>query len=254
MKTGDWQGQGFIDQILALIIKELPEYQHSMPLTTHARALYDIELGKQACHPALFKTPEREAYATFSAPAFFTPANRFITTSIASQKYKLGKTVDLNAILSRDQLALALVKGRSYGEVIDKKILENKRHQILRMPVEKNETLFFLITKGRVDGTIAYPFEVNFFNRLNPQAQTLDVLTIAGAEEYAVGHVACPKNQWGEQVIQRVNGALKQLISTEPYKNAMTRWWEEERGKQSFKQFYQQQLVEPVKSATLVRQ
>ncbi|MBT0586227.1 TIGR02285 family protein [Alteromonas oceanisediminis] len=243
MKTGELKGQGFIDALLAMIIAELPEYEHLQPLTTQARAMYDIRLGKQACHPALFKTAERETYAVFSHPAFFTPANRLILTEAAQQEYQLKPPVSVDALLQHD-ISLALINGRSYGK-LDSVLAKVPVRSVLLMTVERNDKLFELIIKRRVDASVAYPFELNLFNLLHSPSEQLVALPIAGIPEYAIGHVACPDTPWGQQVIERVNAALHRLVAQPEYQRAMTTWWSEERGKPSFISFYREEVLKP---------
>ena len=75
---GENKGQGFVQQSLQMIIEQMPEYQHEMPITTLARAIADIKAGKKACHPALYITPEREKEMIFSNASILNANNRVI--------------------------------------------------------------------------------------------------------------------------------------------------------------------------------
>ena len=243
MKTGELKGQGFIDALLGMVIERLPEYEHLQPLTTQARAMYDIRFGKQACHPALFKTPEREEFAVFSNPAFFTPANRLILSQAAQVEFDITPPVSADTLLQHD-ITLALINGRSYGE-LDSIVTKIPARRILLMTVERNNKMFELIIKRRVDATIAFPFELNLFNLLHSPSEKLVALPIASIPQYAIGHFACPDNPWGRQVIQRVNDVLHALVAQPGYQKAMTKWWEEERERAEFSDFYRDNLLIP---------
>ena len=64
--SGPKAGQGYLDKLLALTIKELPEYKHNKVQATIARGLHEMEMGKNVCHVSIFKTAKREAFTTFS--------------------------------------------------------------------------------------------------------------------------------------------------------------------------------------------
>ncbi len=243
MKLGDDQGEGFIDLILANLFAKLPHYEHRQPLTTQARAIYDIQLGKQVCHPALFKTSEREKYAYFSTPSLFTPSNRLLVSAEAVKRHALTSPVDIKRLLEDESVTLGLISARSYGPDLDKVLKQVESQRILRMPVEKNEVMFTLIARNRIDATIAYPFELAYFNRTGQKRSDITALDIKGIPAYAIGYVACPRNSWGRQVIEHVNTALAELVHTPEYVAAMTRWWEEEVERAEFKSFYANEFL-----------
>ncbi|MDM7862224.1 TIGR02285 family protein [Alteromonas sp. ASW11-36] len=248
MKVGERIGEGFVDKMLALIIEGLPDYQHNMPLTTQARALYDIQLGKQACHPALFKTAERQKFAVFSTPAFFTPSNRLIINAGVADTRQLSSPINLLHTLENQDISLALVQGRSYGPFIDQIIANYPTENILRISVERNEVVFQLVNIQRVDATIAYPFELNYYSREAMAESNLKSFVILDSPAYSLGHVACPNNAWGKAVIARVNNSLKDLVATPEYLQAMTTWWQAEAQEPMFVEFYNAEFLAAYKN------
>ena len=44
-------------------------------------------------------------------------------------------------------------------------------------------------------------------------------------ESHIVGHVACPKNEWGKTVIDRVNQVLLKGRTTPEYMEGLLRWY-----------------------------
>lgn len=239
MKTGEQRGQGFVDRMLLLIIEQMPEYEHSLPLTSHARALNDLKMGKHVCHPALFKTQEREQYAVFSKPVFFSPSNRLIILEQTAKRLSLSEPVDLSQLLHIDDVTIGLVKGRSYGANIDGMLAKFPEHYLIEMSLDKSEVLFNLTHHKRLTATVAYPFEIAFYAKQPKNGEGHKALLIAGTPDYAIGHIACPKNDWGQNIVKSVDQILYKIVATDEYLEAMTTWWSEERDKARFVRFYE---------------
>lgn len=241
IKTGAHDGQGFVQKSLDLIIKELPEYQHEMPLTTLARSLSDMKAGRFVCHPALFKTAEREKFMYFSQASMINPTSRIVAHDKKIEPLVRNGAVDLAQLLQQANMTFALVKGRSYTQPIDDILAQYLNKNVLfEMTSTDLEPLFKMVALGRIDVTIAYPFEVNYYIKNSPvTALALNVYAIAGMAQFSFGSVACPKNEWGKQIIEQVNTALKALKPKEEYKRAVTTWWEGERDNPQFEAFYQ---------------
>lgn len=243
MKQGPFEGQGYMDQTLALLIASMPDFEHHLPLTTHTRALADIREGKPACHPALFKTAEREAYALFSMPSLITPANRFIVSKQTLLTRKIQEPVDLSTVLLEHQLSVAVIANRVYGERIDRALDTYVEDNILKMPIAKSAVIFQLLYRDRIDAAIAFPFELRYFETTHNAEGKMLAMVIENMVPYAVGYIACPNTAWGHNVIEAVNRALAKLVHTEAYMLAMTSWWREELDKPEFTSFYQQALL-----------
>ena len=245
MKTGEQRGEGFVDRMLSLIIAQMPEYDHSLPLTSHARALNDLKMGKHVCHPALFKTKEREQFAVFSKPVFFSPSNRLIILEQTAERLSLSEPVDLSQLLDIDDVTIGLVKGRSYGANIDGMLRKFPKQNLIEMSLDKSEVLFNLTHRKRLTATVAYPFEIAFYTKQPRNGEGHKALLIDGTPDYAIGHIACPDNEWGREVIQRVNVILVDLVRTEEYIEAMTTWWSYERKETRFQSFFETEFLLP---------
>ena len=234
IKKGDNEGQGFQDKMLALITKQLPDYEHVHPLTTHVRALKDMREGKPVCHPGLFKTPEREQFMVFSQASMITPSLRLIYTEKADTPYTMGSRVNIGQLLNQNAIDIGLIKGRSYGVELDSQLNNSPAERLLWFSIEGAEAILKMVSTGRLDMTVAYPFEIGYYNRKN-QTAPLNMATIDGVNDYAVGYVACSKTPWGEQVVAQIDAILPSLRRTPEYINAMTYWWQSERESESFK-------------------
>lgn len=237
---GENKGQGFVQQSLQMIIEQMPDYQHEMPITTLARAIADIKAGKQACHPALYITPEREKEMIFSNASILNANNRVIARPEKILPFLNNGQVSLEKILQQNSLVFGHVKNRSYGNIIDDIF---KRHEHAENIVQVDNIdlnrVFQMIERERVDISISYPYEIQHYLMKNPQSTgQLAAYAIENIPAYNIGAIACPKNAWGKKVIQQINTILKEIKPTAEYQTAITAWRENERNNPAFIQYY----------------
>ena len=237
---GDHKNQGFVQKIMQLIIKKMPNFNHEIPVTTFDRAMSGIKSGQNVCHPALYITPERKKYMLFSNASMITPNSRVIAKPETIAPYVIDNQVDLAKILQQNILTFSHVDNRSYGIEIDA-ILKRHQKKSTFFPVHNiNITrVFKMLERNRMDVSIAYSFEIQHYLEQKPEsAKALVAYPVANISPYDLGSVACPKNAWGENIIRRINEVLKEIKPTLEYKNALTSWREHERKSALFNRYY----------------
>ena len=216
-----------------------------MPLTSLARALADIKSEKFACHPAMFKTPERQEYMYFSQAVLINPTNRLISKKGTFKDFANDGYIKFQEIAEYQDFTFALVKGRSFTKVLDKQIaLYLDKNNIFPMSNTDLSPIFQMIELGRVDATIAYQFELeHYIKEYSQLPTTFDVHQLVGLSTYSSGHIACPKNEWGRKLIAKIDAVLDQIKPTEAYKYALTYWWPHERNNPEFVQYYRTEFI-----------
>jgi uncharacterized protein (TIGR02285 family) len=240
------KGQGFVQKTLQMIIDKMPEYQHKMPVTTLARAISDIKAGHKVCHPALYITAERRKYMVFSDASILNPNNRIIAKPETIAPFLKNGQINLESILQQRNLSFGHVQNRSYGNVIDGIFTKyNQTKNIVPLRNIDLTRVFRMIELGRVDMTIAYPFEIQHYLKESPEnTEPLQAYSIANMAPYDVGSVACPNNAWGKKITQQVNKILKEIKPTIAYQEALTTWRESERNNKLFKHYYRDYFLE----------
>ena len=244
IRSGPLEGKGFAQLILKQITANMPEYEHTYPVTTLARTAEDIKAGKNVCHPTLLQNADRKNWMTFSQASLFNPNNQLIMTQ--SLATKVGENpVILEQLNQQADLLYAIIRQRAYGEIIDHYLGEYvDREQRLMITSDNLSNVFRLVAIGKVDVTIAFPFEYYYFTENKPEyRQNLALRPIANQPQFIVGHVACAKTPWGEAVIERVDRVLNKLKPTVAYKKAMTKWWPKETLTPEFERFYHQYFL-----------
>ncbi|XOV78312.1 MAG: TIGR02285 family protein [Aestuariibacter sp.] len=245
---GEFAGKGFVQKALHEVTSRLPQYQHIMVRTSLARALMDIQNQKQVCHPALFKTPERQTFIEFSVASLVHPTNRLVMRrSLARILFhdNVG-TINLLSLLNNEKLTFALIHERKFGANIDQFMAQvNLGDRLVSIPSENLDNMLNMVSRGRTDITIAYPFEIEHFNQaLQKPYETLDTFVIEDVPAYSMGYIACPDNDWGKTVINDINNVLRRIRHKPDYRNAITTWWREEAKAPNFAQYYEQVFLE----------
>lgn len=226
--TGEEQGTGAIQKTLNLVINNLPEYQHEMPMTTLARSLADMKQGKHVCHPALFRTPERESFMYFSQVSLMNPTHRLVVHKNKLAHIANNGTVDLQEAFAVPNMTFVLINGRSFSHGIDAIIAQHLDKRTLVDLTNTSLTILFqMIELGRVDASIVYPYEVShYLNQNLKKSKHLNVYKIADTPEYGLGSIACPKTPWGKRVITKIDNVLSEIKPTQAYREAMRGLWD----------------------------
>jgi len=103
------------------------------------------------------------------------------------------------------------------------------------------QQLLKMIDTGRIDGTIGSSFTVK-------KMGFEDRIAVISVKEYAhkaiIGYAVCPKNDWGKQVIDKINAILKKEIPGEKYLQIYTPWIDKE-SMPRFRELYEEYLIKP---------
>jgi uncharacterized protein (TIGR02285 family) len=215
--SGPDAGLGFFDKVTDLLIQQLPEYDHSHKVANFKRIIVDIKRERNVCCPSLYKTKERDQFVSFSIPAFVVLPNMIITKKVQSKKLKSyideNNKLKLSELLQKSDLTLGISNGRRYAGGIDEVIEEFKDSG--RIYVRSGEDVFKglleMLLLDRVDCIIGYPIEAKYFLKKKLNFDKLENHFIAENNiAYTIGYVGCPKNEWGEEIINSVNQILKE--------------------------------------------
>lgn len=229
IQDGDFKEQGYGDMITHIIQQQLTGYDHEEMVTNIARHFYKFKQGEKVCSVGLFKTPERAEFMYFSIPSFLTLPAVVIIRKDKLPAFGNRSTVKLEELFSSNTMIFGLSKDRSYGIDIDTIIKKHAGQQSIFefTGPELSHNLFKMLMKGRLDGLIGLPEEVLY------QAEQLglrDQLVTLSIEENMHGYdgwlsaVGCSKNEWGREVIGKINAILLAARPASAYREAYERW------------------------------
>ncbi len=244
--SGTDKGIGFVDQIQKIIIKNLPQYEHRIHKVTMGRTMHDMKAGKTVCNPALFNTPTRQIFVTFSNYSVMHPNLQVVMKNTLANSLKLDTEVDLNLLFKHHKLIMSRVASRSYGHYLDN-ILLQYNSLINDRASDSNFALFKMLESDRIDFIISYPSVANYAILKLQSKHQYRTLKIKGVAPYVMGSIGCSKTPWGEKVIADINKVLAKLKITDAYFNAISSWQNQQTLNQEYRNFYQKNFINNLK-------
>jgi len=229
---GTLKGQGYEDLVTDILEHQLPQYDHEMVLANIARHYSNFQHGEKVCTVGFFKTPEREEFAYYSIPSFFTLPTVLIIKKEHFAKFGGKKIITLNDMFINENITIGIAKDRSYGKYIDE-IIEPYKEQNNVVELAKQDlaqTFFKMLLADRIDALLGFPEEAMYIAEQAGARDKIMTLTIAENQKGYDGwlsYVACSKNDWGKKAIENINHVLLQERPTDQYRGAYERWLDE---------------------------
>lgn len=213
---GAAQGQGVVDQMLPMLIAQMPEYDHSVVRVNRARGLQMLQEPTFTCDPTLLWTPERAAYVTFSKPLLGVMSSGLVVRKqdqALLAPYLEQHQVDLGPLLAHSQLKLGIVAQRSYSAQVDA-ILRGLPEEALsrHYGTEATASLLQMQQLGRLQMVLGYWPEVRYLIQQQGGAVgDYDFYPIKGVEPYQFLRVGCTNTALGREAISHIDRLLPGL-------------------------------------------
>ncbi|WP_446731426.1 TIGR02285 family protein [Pseudomonas sp. PSKL.D1] len=214
---GSGKGQGVIDQMLPLLIAQMPEYEHSILRVNRARGLQMLQDPKSlTCDPTLLWTPERAKFVHFSIPSLGVLSGGLIVRKTAQQSlapYVEGQQVDLASLLDNTQLKLGIVGERSYGTQIDE-ILRQLPDSALSRHYGNDATANLLQMQqlGRLQLVLGYWHEMLYLlQQQRVPLEDYEFHPINKVNRFQFLHVGCSDTPLGRQAVAHIDQLLPAL-------------------------------------------
>ena len=206
-------------EIYRLIWKDMPEYKHENVLLPVKRILKDMKEGKRYLFWGLFKTPEREKYLYYSIPCRISPPTMVVIRKSDLQKFGGGETLSLKTLLDDRALKFLRFSSISHGGSVDELLKEYEKTGNIYMDYrtdKMDQHALDLLLKKRIDYFIAMNGTRHIASEMGI-ADQVSFMPIKEGNRYKVGHIVAPKNEWGKQIIKKVNKVLRKQIPTETF-------------------------------------
>lgn len=234
---GEYQGLGFANLSLQLLINALPQYQHSEIQVSVGRAMHDMKLGKNVCGFGIYPTKERKKHLVFSDDALMNRNVNVVIKTELAERLSLTAPVNLAELFSHHQLSTNIIDGRSYGTYIDNLVTKYPENVFLQS-AKSDTALYQMLERNRFDFMLTYPSSANYAIETRILSSQYSILKIKGLTPFLKAGVACSNSEWGKQVISDVNLALKTIKSSNSYFNALSSWSKNNNDHEDFRRFY----------------
>ena len=214
---GAEKGQGVVDQMLPLLIEQMPEYDHAIVRVNRARGIQMLQdQSSFTCDPTLLWTAERAKFVHFSVPTLGVMSGGLVVRKQGEAllaPFLEGQQVDLKGLLDSTQLKLGIVAERSYSTQIDD-ILRQLPDSVFSRHYGNDATASLLQMQqlGRLQLVLGYWPEVRYL--IQQQGGSLDDYRfhpIRGVNRYQFLHVGCSDSPLGREAIAHIDQLLPAL-------------------------------------------
>lgn len=180
-----------------------------------------LEQDNNVCMGERLKNPERVNKYLFSQPYTFSLGLRLYYMEKHNNKVEQAVLLT-DFMIEQTGKRLGLVKGRSYGKVLDQQIGDLPKNS--RFTTEKalrEDSMLQLLAQGKFDYFIEYPNIVsNFLSQTDDKEQLLSA-SLVGSTAYAVGHIMCNKTSSNQDFIGQLNHSLTKLYDNDIFKESL---------------------------------
>lgn len=224
---GSDKGMGIFDQIRALLKDEMPEYEHKDVQAPFPRILREIKNGNQWCFVGGVKSPEREALFHFSAPvAVFLPFKVVVRRDRLAE-FGGGGAISLAELLNQAAMRTSFLRDRTFTPSINALLQQKHLVDTRQYHSEFNEALQMLLAK-RLDYLIELPIISTYSARQLGRDGELAAIVIREHDDPTLNRVMCPRTEWGQQVVRKVDAVLRAQRAGARYRTMVERWSDDE--------------------------
>ena len=209
---GPSAGQGYGDETLDWFIKRLPQFHHEKVENTPLNRILDImESGEGVCHPAMLRTPDREAFLRFSKPVHTLLPNELLVRSDLRQKlapHVRDGRVDVGGVVGDKDLQGVVMAARRYGSPIDEVVASSDGKRLNR--VNEAIAVYQQLSAGWADYGFGYAVGLStFLSDASIRKNSIAVFPIEGLDRLTIARFACSNDEWGETVIMAVDEIIE---------------------------------------------
>lgn len=223
--SGPFIRTGVLDITQNVVTRRLPKYQHTSLESTVHRVLIEAEKKTHACNAGWLDTPEWHKLFYFSKPVFVIPTNGILLKQSKLNQVRQLEPFSLQKFLDKKP-NWKLGVGRLYGEGIDPVLEKNhykKNNKIVT--ISTSLKVHQMLHSDRIDYTLGYPFEAVYYNELLKSTDKVVYMPVTDNSNFVNVVVACPRDEWGKEVVNQVNAALQQHPEAlEEIRKGVDRW------------------------------
>ncbi|MFC4348357.1 TIGR02285 family protein [Kordiimonas lipolytica] len=224
--SGEYEGKGYGDQIVRYVAEKLPEYNH-VTVTVNLNRIYaQMKKLDGFCSAALFRTPERTAFATFSDDVYHLMTNRVVVmqrnVGLFAPFLNTDGEIDIAKLVAADHLSLGVVPERFYSQLINETLGKlGAADHMVTIPFDRYGAL---LLHGRIDYTFGFPAEVNHQFRQLGKPDSFTAFPIAGEESVQSGGFSCSDMPIGRALIGKINAMIAKEDLSGVYDSFYEQW------------------------------
>jgi len=206
----------------------MPEYHHTVLHVPLARLLAEMKTGEGdlRCSTTLIPTPDRQEYIVFAKTILLhlpiSAVVRASETRLLAPYLDQDGHIELPRLLSDGKLSSAIRIGRSYGSQVDK-YLDLHRNASHVMQVADDTKFLRMLKLNRIDWTLYFPSEAEFYRRRQTPDLEIKAIPIAGNTTLLEATIGCADTPAGREAIAKINTIIEQNPSM-PWTDFYAEW------------------------------
>lgn len=228
IESGEFSGQGYLDQQLAVLQARLPGFTHSTVTAPLARIWHELPRTDGICFLGGSITPERLKLANFSKRGIYTPIIQLAVRAEEAERFypylNAAGEVVLETLKSAPDLEGAYTDTASYGPQIDD-FIHARDHAVALNKVVEIHHPFTLLQKGRTDFIFIWPEQLTYFKRSAHSDFATTSFRIAGSADAQPYNVACSKGPLGQRAIKRIDSLLADPAAWHDFVAPLKSWF-----------------------------
>ncbi|MDP2698686.1 hypothetical protein [Thalassospira sp.] len=188
--------------------ERLPDYRHNNVILPISRILAEIRNGTLVCSSSLIPTEDRKSYISFADTILLHLPVTVIIRETDRDRFAgyldANGHLDFSSLVSDTSLRAALRSGRAYGPAIDT-ILDHIPQTAHITRISNDDKFLALLDLKRIDWTLFFPSEIEYFRRqINPQTG-FTTLPVAGNTDLLQATYGCSNTPAGQAAIAAIN-------------------------------------------------
>lgn len=220
---GPDEGAGLWDELSNLMIENLPEYEHIKLEMITPRVLAEMREFKQVIHPSVLWGTQYVAYS--KANSIILP-HRIIIRKGEEQRFGSEQVISLEGLLNNETLIGGISFG-SYSEEINT-IIDQFKGQKNLIEQQKYSNLVEMLLLKRLDYIIQYTPVISYIEKkLGKKGQTTSLAIEEVEEKYLRVFFAGPDNQWGRDLMAKINDIMADPKNKIRLNTIRLRWFDD---------------------------
>lgn len=226
---GEFEGQGYLDQQLAVLQKLLPGFTHSTVTAPLTRIWHELPRGDGVCFLGAAITEERLKLGQFSKRGIYTPIIQLAMRAEEAEHLRpylnAAGEVELDKLKYASDLEGAYTDKATYGPAIDDFISDQRERTVFLNKVVEMRHPFTLLERGRTDFIFVWPEQLTFYKRSTHSDLATVSFRIAGSSDAQPYYVACSKGAVGDKAITRIDAVLAQPEAWHDFVAPLKSWF-----------------------------
>ncbi|WP_028863860.1 hypothetical protein [Psychromonas aquimarina] len=232
---GKDKGKGLYDEMITLLSRGMPEYTHVRKEMNTDRVRNEMNKGTKVCHPSVLFNTE----GTLSVVNSILLPHRLIFQKNDSRLTKFNDPASLDILFADKEVRGGIIP-RRYTAALNK--ITNKhsfRDHLYKTPHYKK--VIKMLLHNRLDYIIEYTPIISYSAKqlgIENNTTSKEILETQDTP-FLLVYVACPKTDWGQMMIDKINKILLSESKTSDFLNFRIRWYDNS-SKKLLEKYYQE--------------